>query len=243
MTGTASALWKNCFAMRRLKNTVAMILSAAILTSSVPAGAEGRIVSKIETDEKIVALTFDDGPHPRTTAEILDVLKEYGVRATFFNVGENAVKRPELTAREAAEGHEIGNHTFSHINIKPLSPEKVKKQILDTETAVTDAANVKTTLFRPPEGRIGEAGERVAEELGYTVVLWSVDTRDWTHRTAYAIAKTVTDNVKDGDVILCHDFISGESHTAEALRIFIPKLLEEGYEFVTVSELISKKAP
>ncbi len=213
------------------------------MTASVPAGAEGRIVSKIETGEKVVALTFDDGPHPRTTAEILDVLKEYGVRATFFNVGENTVKRPELTAREVAEGHEIGNHTFTHINIRRLSEEKVKDQLLDTERAVTKATGVRPTLFRPPEGRIGEAGKAAAEELGYTVVLWSVDTRDWTHRTAEEIAKTVTENVRDGDVILCHDFISGESHTAEALRIFIPKLLARGYEFVTVSELISKKEP
>jgi peptidoglycan/xylan/chitin deacetylase (PgdA/CDA1 family) len=230
--------------MRRNKYKAASVLFAVvILFVAVPAYGEGKTVSRIDTDEKIVALTFDDGPHPRTTAEILDVLKEYGVRATFFNVGENASKRPELTAREAAEGHEIGNHTYSHINIKPLASGKVKKQLLDTEAAVLDAAGVRTTLFRPPEGKIGKEGERTAEKLGYTVVLWSVDTRDWTHRTAYATAKTVTDNVKDGDVILCHDFISGESHTAEALRIFIPKLLAEGYEFVTVSELISKKAP
>ncbi|MBQ6262469.1 MAG: polysaccharide deacetylase family protein [Clostridia bacterium] len=217
---------------------------AAVLATVVSSeGAQGKIVSKIETGEKVVALTFDDGPHPRTTAEILDVLKDYGVRATFFNVGENAVKRPELTAREVAEGHEVGNHTFTHINVKSLSAEKLKEQLIDTEDAITEAAGVKPTLFRPPEGKIGKEGESAAEELGYTVVLWSVDTRDWTHRTARAIAETVEDNVNDGDVILCHDFISGESHTAEALRIFIPKLLEEGYEFVTVSELISKKAP
>ena len=230
--------------MKRRKIIAAVLAFAAVLAAALPSrGAGGRIVSKIETQEKVVALTFDDGPHPRTTAEILDVLKEYGVRATFFNVDENALKRPELTAREVAEGHEVGNHTFTHINIRSLSEEEVKRQLLETEDAVTEAAGVKPTLFRPPEGRIGEEGERAAEELGYTVVLWSVDTRDWTHRTAYAIAETVTQNVKDGDVILCHDFISGESHTAEALRIFIPKLLEEGYEFVTVSELISKKAP
>ena len=230
--------------MKRRNRIAALLIFAAVLSAvSSPSCAEGKIVSKIETDEKIVALTFDDGPHPTTTAEILDVLREFGVRATFFTVGENAAKRPGLTAREAAEGHEIGNHTFTHINVRNLSAEKVEKELIDTEAAVTDAAGVKPTLFRPPEGKIGEVGECVAERLGYTVVLWSVDTRDWTHRTASAIAKTVTDNVKDGDVILCHDFISGESHTADALRIFIPKLLSEGYEFVTVSELISKKAP
>ena len=228
---------------RRKAAASALLISAALSLFAAAEGDGGIVVSKIDTEEKVVALTFDDGPHPRTTAEILDVLGEFGVRATFFNVGENAVKRPELTAREASEGHETGNHTFSHINVKSLSAEKVKKQLLDTEDAVLKATGSKPTLFRPPEGRIGEVGKRAAEELGYTVVLWSVDTRDWTHRTAEAIAKTVTDNVKSGDVILCHDFISGESHTAEALRIFIPKLLAEGYEFVTVSELISKKAP
>ena len=228
---------------RRKAAASALLISAALSLFAAAEGDGGIVVSKIDTEEKVVALTFDDGPHPRTTAEILDVLGEFGVRATFFNVGENAVKRPELTAREASEGHETGNHTFSHINVKSLSAEKVKKKLLDTGDAVLKATGSKPTLFRPPEGRIGEVGKRAAEELGYTVVLWSVDTRDWTHRTAEAIAKTVTDNVKSGDVILCHDFISGESHTAEALRIFIPKLLAEGYEFVTVSELISKKAP
>ena len=230
--------------MKKLKyRAAAFFLAASLAAVPISSSEQRKIVSKVETDEKVVALTFDDGPHPRTTAEILDVLREFGVRATFFNVGENAEKRPELTAREAFEGHEIGNHTFSHINVKRLSREDLKTQLLETEKAVMDAAGLKTTLFRPPEGRIGEAGEDEAWKLGYTVVLWSVDTRDWTHRSAEEIAKTVTENVKDGDVILCHDFISGESHTAEALRIFLPVLIDEGYEFVTVSELISKKSP
>ena len=214
---------------------LAAVLAAAL---SATAGAGGgQTVSRVEGRTGKIALTFDDGPHARYTGEILDVLAEYGVKATFFVIGENAEMRPGLVKREVEEGHEIGNHTFDHKSLKKASFEEAEEQILKAEEAIVNAAGVKPRLFRPPEGRISEAAEKAAAENGYTVVLWSVDTRDWTHLSARRIAAAAKE-AKDGDVILCHDFISGESHTADALRIFIPALLERGFEFVTVSELI-----
>ncbi len=228
--------------MRRLElRAAALFLSlAAALSSSAGSGPRTGVFSHSSGGRGKISLTFDDGPHPRYTGEILDVLVSFGVRATFFVVGENAEKYPDLIMREVEEGHEIGNHTFDHENVREVSFEEATRQILETGRAVSEVSGFTPRLFRPPEGKIGDEALRAASELGYTVVLWSVDTRDWTNIAAGKIARAAK-AAKDGDVILCHDFISGESHTAEALRTFIPELQSRGYEFVTVSELINSE--
>ncbi|MBQ7474831.1 MAG: polysaccharide deacetylase family protein [Clostridia bacterium] len=225
--------------MRRAEAVLASVLALVLVSFAVRGEEYGRVFSKADDAPGKIALTFDDGPHPRLTEEILDVLSEYGVKATFFVVGENAEKYPLIVEREVREGHEIGNHTFSHRNVKTGSSGKIKKEITATEDAVFEAIEYRPRLFRPPEGKLGATAKRIAAELGYTVVLWSVDTEDWRHRSAGEIEKAAL-SAGDGDVILCHDFISGGSNTAEALRRFIPKMLAEGYVFVTVSELIGE---
>lgn len=201
--------------------------------------SDGEVFSWVSNDSKMIALTFDDGPHPSYTEKLLDVLCENGVRATFFVIGENVEKRPELIKKIAEGGHEIGNHTFDHKSLQKKSETEIEDEIKRAENAVLQATGNRPSVLRPPEGKYSEKVVSVAEKLGYSVVLWSVDTRDWAHRSADAICRTVFGNVTSGDIILCHDFISGESHTADALGNLIPKLKEEGYTFVTVSELIS----
>lgn len=185
-----------------------------------------------------IALTFDDGPHPRYTEEILTILEEYHVKATFFIVGVNAVNYPNELQKILRHGCEIGNHTNTHCRIKNLSEESLRAEIRQCEDTLYRLCGIRSHVFRPPEGMMNDALKSVASDLGYNVVLWSIDTKDWAHNPPYEILKTIKSQVRGGDIILMHDYVSGENTTCQALRLLIPELLKNGYEFVTVSELI-----
>lgn len=188
-----------------------------------------------------VALTFDDGPHPEYTVEILDILAEYGVKATFFVIGKNAETYPGIVERIIAEGHEVGNHTWSHSAVAELTDGELADEITRTENYLRNSFGYVPVLFRPPGGgRYARAAE-VAEKLGYDYVLWSwrTDSRDWSCPGSEVISNTVISNTSGGDIVLLHDYASPVSQTPEALRKIIPALLEKGYGFVTVSELLS----
>ncbi len=185
----------------------------------------------------MIALTFDDGPHPKYTPEILDILDEYGIKATFFVVGENVGYYSNIVKEEIARGHEIGNHTYEHKNISEYGGQALMQEIKKCEDALA-SLNYSSKLFRPPEGALGAEQGRQIKELDYRVILWNLDTRDWAHNTPWQISNYLMKNVKSGDIILMHDFIGKNSPTPAALRIFIPKMLAAGYRFVTVSELM-----
>jgi len=208
---------------------------AAILTVGMGFSAFAQV------PPKKIALTFDDGPHAVYTAEILSILKEYGIKATFFVVGQNATEHPSLVKQAAEEGHEIGNHTFSHPKLKEQNAESFSYELEKTRAVIEDITGISPILFRPPEGFREGVIKTVAKEQGYQMVLWSVDTEDWRGLSADRIEKAIMKDVKDGSIILCHDYVAGQSHTPEALRRVIPKLLAEGYEFVTVSDLVRKR--
>ncbi len=214
-----------------LKRSLLILLAivlALYISSSVYCGAE-------ET-KKRVALTFDDGPHYKYTEEILDILKKYDVRATFFTVGTNAERFPELIQRELCEGHEVANHTYSHKHMAKLSDSEFKDEVEGWENVIYEGHGYASNLFRPPEGILTDTEKEAIAQLGYDVVLWSIDTRDWAHNRVDRIVDTVISDVTDGSIVLFHDFVSGDSSTPEALEIIIPKLKEMGYEFVTVSQ-------
>ena len=189
-------------------------------------------------EEKKIALTFDDGPHPRNTPEILKILDKYGVKATFFVIGINAKNYPEALSMVIDGGHEIGNHTYSHQVLKNLSKDAISKEIIDTEMEISKQNEFTTTLIRPPCGFYDENLVGLAKENNYKVVLWSIDTHDWAHASVESIVTSINNKVKGGDIILFHDYISGENNTPKALQVIIPKLLSQGYKFVTVSELL-----
>ncbi len=188
-----------------------------------------------------IALTFDDGPHPRYTPQILDILDKYGIKATFFVIGENAKFYPDALIETTKRGHEIANHTYSHITLSSSNLYKLQGEIEKCEAEIFNFTEHKTKLFRPPEGMVCSEMTSVADNLDYTVILWNLDTKDWAHTPPDEIAQNVINNIKPGDVILMHDFIGRNSPTPKALEIFIPVLLEQGYKFVTVSELIGTK--
>ena len=190
--------------------------------------------------EMKIALTFDDGPHPKKTPQILQVLREYGVRATFFEIGENIKYYPQIAKMVLSEGPEIGNHTYSHPHINKINKGDICQELYDCDEAMKDILNYTSKLFRPPEGIVDDDIRAIAQDMNYSVILWSVDTKDWSGRSANDIVFEIKETVKPGDIILMHDYTGKNCHTVEALRRIIPILLEKGYTFVTVSELIKK---
>lgn len=221
----------------KLIRLISLFLTAALSLSA--AASDSAVVYRHDNSLKRIALTFDDGPHYKYTPEILDILKEYGAKATFFVVGELAERYPELILREIAEGHEVANHTWSHPKMSKLSQAKLTEEILRTERLLNEIADYRPKLFRPPEGSFRRSSEELAEDNDYTLIMWTVDTRDWAHTPVDKIVETVLTQTGSGSIILCHDFIGRDSPTPEALRIIIPRLLDDGYEFVTVSELLT----
>ena len=189
---------------------------------------------------KCVALTFDDGPHKTYTPEILDILDEYNAKATFFIVGSNAEEYPEIVLETYNRGHEIGNHTYTHPNLKTLSHEKRLEEIQKTQDILTEITGEAPKLFRPPGGYVSNSIIDELSALDCSAVLWSwrQDTRDWSCPRVECVVKGVLDNLRDGDIILFHDYnAAGNSPTPQALREILKALSEDGYRFVTVSEL------
>ena len=187
----------------------------------------------------MIALTFDDGPHPRYTRQILDILDKYGVKATFFFVGQNIEYYPESALDVVKAGHEVGNHTYDHHRVEKMTQDDVLYEMTRCDDMIYSLSEYQTVLFRPPEGAFGEAVENSAAALGYSVILWSIDTRDWAHSSPAEIYENVMHNVDSGDIILMHDYVSYNSPTPKALELIIPELQRQGYRFVTVSELIN----
>ena len=202
----------------------------------------GSFVRGNASASKTVSLTFDDGPHPKYTPEILDILKEYGVKATFFVVGENAVRYPEIIQRIINEGHEIGNHTWSHKGMNGLNEGQIRAELSKTHTYLQENFNYSPVLFRPPGGGEYEKALEISNQMGYKYILWAwkTDSKDWAKPGAEVIAKTVLSTVSDGDIVLLHDYVSGVSSTPSALREIIPRLQEKGYSFATVSALLEQ---
>ena len=197
------------------------------------------VYSSHMNEQNKIAITFDDGPHPVYTPIILDILKEYGVHATFFLIGENAERNPDLVKRIQQEGHEIGNHTYLHKNLKENAAGCIYEEITKAEETIIRIADQRTKLLRPPGGLYDQQVCETARRLDYDIILWTVDTLDWKHPKAEEIVSKVESSIRCGDIILCHDFIGGApSPTPDAIRRIIPDLLKRGYEFVSVSELI-----
>lgn len=226
--------------MKKLIFSLIAILSAVAIAAFSPVSASGipGTYSSHPNGKMKIAITFDDGPHPVYTPQILDILRKYGVHATFFVIGENVAMHPELTERCIAEGHEIANHTYTHKNLAKDSYSDIQNEIVHTENTVFENFDIRTKLLRPPGGLYGKNVLSCAQNLDYTVILWSVDTRDWAHTPVQKITKNVLDSVRAGDIILMHDFVQKHSPTPKALDKILPELIERGFVPVTVSELI-----
>ncbi len=227
---------------RTIKRALSGLCALSFLLFGQRAFAAPTAVISVPNEENKIALTFDDGPHPYYTEQILDILDEYGIKATFFVVGENVQLYPELVKREIEAGHEVGNHTYSHPHMRNLSEKALSEELQKTEQVLEELCDYRPRLFRPPEGFCCNAVQNCAKTMSYQLLLWDIDTTDWAHNPADNIVKLVLGNAKSGDIILCHDYVTKPSPTPEALRRFIPKLKAKGFEFVTISELMESEA-
>lgn len=225
-----------------LRPKIALVLILTVLLSLmsyvwhyqiVPSLVRAGTYSMVKTQEKVVALTFDDGPDPAFTEPILDILKKKQVKATFFVIGEAARTNSQLLRRMVKEGHEIGNHGYSH----SYNQRKVVDELRRTDEVVYAATGLHTYFYRPPGGFVSKSQLEVIGKNGYVVTLWSVDSRDWRRPGVERVANNVLQNVVPGAIVLFHDGGGMRNQTVEALPKVIDELQASGYRFVTLSEL------
>ncbi|GAB6137599.1 polysaccharide deacetylase family protein [Halanaerobaculum tunisiense] len=186
------------------------------------------------TDQQVASLTINVAWGQEYIPELLDILDEYDVKATFFFVGTWVEKYPELTQEIKQRGHELGNHGFEHLHPKQLSKEELKDLILDNQKLIQQIADYKTDLFAPPYGEVDDRVAKIASEIGYKTIMWSVDTIDWQRPQPEVIIQRVTDKIKPGGIILLHP----TQPTVKALPQIITRLREQGYQLETVSQLL-----
>lgn len=192
------------------------------------------VTNRKVNNDKLIALTFDDGPNFNTN-KVLDVLDKYNVKATFFVLGSRVINNKEIIKREYSSGMEIGNHTFSHLLLTKYEEDVISKEIENTSSAVFDVTGKYPRLFRPSYGAYNNVIKKIGD---MPIIIWDVDTLDWKYHNSRKIASRVINKVKDGDIILMHDIYSA---TANSLNIIIPKLQSMGYNFVTIPELFYYK--
>ncbi|QJA08879.1 polysaccharide deacetylase family protein [Romboutsia sp. CE17] len=216
------------------------VLIISISTTSYAKDDEEVFIKNGSREKKLIALTFDDGPHPKETDKVLDVLNKYNIKATFFIAGKHAKWYTNPLIRASKEGHEIGNHTFNHPDISNLSLSQIEEEIVKCEDTLVEITGKKPTLFRPPYGSYKRSDlEEVAKKHDYKIILWTtIDARDWENPPASTIASTIIDKAKNGDIILLHDYAT--NNTVEALDRIIPAMQKRGFQFVTVSELLEQ---
>ncbi|MFE6054867.1 polysaccharide deacetylase family protein [Kitasatospora sp. NPDC056446] len=210
---------------------VALAAGAAVTLPAAPAEAAGARAAKAG---KVVYLTFDDGPSPAYTPRVLATLARYGVRATFFEIGQNVAAHPALTAQVARQGHSVQNHSWSHPDLRKLSGAALDSQVGSTDRAIRARTGRTPTCLRPPYGAVNGTVRSHAAALGKQVVLWSVDPTDWSRPGTAAIRSRVLDNVRPGSVILLHDGGGDRSQTVAALPGIISTLKARGYGFATL---------
>lgn len=203
-----------------------------LTTNSILVGQVLKIPSN-----RMIALTFDDGPVP-DTERLLDILERYNTRATFFVVGSLVEQGRDTLIRAANMGNEIAGHSWSHPDLRRLSDQDIANQILSTSDIIESVIGYSPRIFRPPYGFLNDNVRRVSGELGYSIVTWTLDTLDWYYLDADIIYNTIMNNVRDGDNILLHDI---HATTIDAMERVIPRLIDEGFQLVTVSELLAYK--
>ena len=214
------------------KNTV-KVTATATDGSKLSASFDLRIYPAIDPSKPMVAITFDDGPNPETTTPMLDALEENYAKATFFCLGQNAGYYPETVQREYNLGMEVGTHTYSHVVLTKLGASQLDDEISKSVDAINKAIGVKPTLMRPPYGAVNKTVLSAVGGYNLCCMNWSLDTEDWKTKNADATYNEVM-KAQDGDVVLLHDI---HEYNVDAVKRFVPDLIAEGFQLVTVPEL------
>lgn len=219
---TAMAVWRDKIVILAKKNVGTMVINGS-------------------SNKKMVALTFDDGPDAKITPKILDVLKQNDVKGNFFFIGESVGKNKDVVKRAYAEGNLVLSHSFDHKDLSTKSEADIDKQIKDTENAIFNVIGKKPALIRPPYGETNDAVLKEASRNNLKIIIWSIDTLDWSQREKDNIIKNVLDNVRPGEIILMHSN-EDKKVTLEALPDLISGLKAKGYNIVTLSEMLGVNA-
>lgn len=192
-------------------------------------------LEEIVPGKKMIVLTFDDGPGAHTS-RLLNVLKDNGAHATFFVLGNLAKKNSSLLKRMVDEGNEVGSHSWQHKDLSKMSYENANKDLKKASDAIKSATGKAPSLVRPPYGALNDTVKYAATMQGQAIALWNVDTRDWASRNADAVYNHIMTHASDGAIIICHDIYSS---TVDAIERAVPELTARGYQFVTMSELLT----
>ena len=190
-----------------------------------------------EDDRPMIALTFDDGPARKITPQIIALLEEYDAHATFCVVGNMLETRMDIGELIFQSGNEMIGHSWNHSYLTKLSAYEIERQLLDTNALIEKITGSAPVLFRPPYGAVNTRVRETAEKLGMSLLLWSIDPKDWKYKNATVTYEHILANVKEGSIILCHDLYDS---TLEMVKMLVPELTRQGYRFVTVSELLAE---
>lgn len=223
------------YAMKRgrlIKTSILLVVAALLCVPGIISYRNGVVAANSMIDSKKIALTFDDGPHPYYTEQLLDGLKERGVHATFFVMGKHVELYPEMIERMSEEGHLIGNHTYSHMQLNKGNGDEFKQELIKTNEMIENLTGQEVQYVRPPYGTWDKKFEK---ELNMFPVLWTIDPLDWCSDNVACIVRKVTDKAQENAIILMHD--EYKSTVTAALQI-VDALQEQGYEFVTVDEIL-----
>lgn len=200
----------------------------------------GVTFSRVPVNGNFIAITFDDGPHPQNTPRLLDMLAQRDIKATFYVIGRSVDLHPGVLRRTVAEGHEIGNHSHTHRLLSKLGDTEVRQEMQRCQDAIGRAAGVRPCTMRPPYGGLLQRQrELIHNEFGYPTILWSVDPLDWKRPGASVVASRIISGTTAGGIVLAHDL---HSQTVDAMPATLDGLLNRGFKFVTVSQLIAMKA-
>jgi peptidoglycan/xylan/chitin deacetylase (PgdA/CDA1 family) len=218
-------------------NPLAKRLNKPSSMPSVPPAGARISYSSVNITQPVVAMTFDDGPHPSLTPKLLDILKERNIKCTFFLIGQNMKAYPQIVRRIIAEGHEIGAHTYTHCSLTSRSDAQIRSELQRSEEVLMAAANYRPQLVRPPYGAINTRIKQLMfSEFGYSTIMWSVDPQDWRRPGVSVVTSRLVSGARPGAIMLAHDI---HPPTIQAVPAMFDQLLAKGYQFVTVSQLMN----
>ncbi|HRY13275.1 MAG TPA: polysaccharide deacetylase family sporulation protein PdaB [Syntrophomonadaceae bacterium] len=224
----------------RAKIVLVALISVVLLTTGVmyvQANHKLKPIYEVKTDKKVVALTFDISWGNNTPMPVVEILKQNQIRSTFFLSGPWVKQYPEVPQRIKQDGHEISSHGYRHINLSTLSKAEIKEEIMKAHSNIKEITEVDANLIRTPNGDYNDQVIEAAHEINYEVIQWSVDSLDWMNPGVNSIVERVSKKVHPGAIILMHASDTCKQ-TTEALPLVIKNLKDQGYEFVTVSELL-----
>lgn len=230
--------------VKKMKKYLKCIYLLLILTScqakTVANLKKAKVYYHYQTIAPYLSITFDDGPNRIQTPKVLKILKKYNIKATFFVIGENVEYQKDVLRQVYKEGHEIGNHFYTHDNINKLTKDQIRENIVSNNELIYKTIGVRPKLVRPPYGIVNDNLKAVCGELNMSIIIWTddKDSKDWALTKDSEIINNLTKKVKNGDIFLFHDSNKKFTNTLSAIDVIIPTLQKKGYKWVSVSTLL-----